>query len=202
MKLSFERLHKRPQSRAAMTSLPNLVTLARIAMVPLIVALLYAPGLTARSAALFLYIVASLSDFLDGWLARRSNAGSRFGAMLDPIADKILVAAVLVVLVAEGAVAGVHVVAVLLILAREILVSGLREFLAGRDVAVPVTLLAKWKTTLQLVAAGFLIGTGLELESWVDVVGLALLWFATAATVSTGLDYLRASRAHFGGLKE
>jgi CDP-diacylglycerol--glycerol-3-phosphate 3-phosphatidyltransferase len=117
--------------------------------------------------------------------------------MLDPIADKVLVAAVLVMLVADGTIAGLHVLAVLLILAREILVSGLREFLAGRNVVVPVTLLAKWKTTVQLVATGVLIGADLGLGAWVDVLALALLWLSTAITLSTGFDYLRASAVHF-----
>jgi cardiolipin synthase len=195
VKLSLVRVRKTSQG-PAMTSLPNLLTLARIAMVPAIVALLYMPGVTARAAALALFIVAGLTDFVDGWLARRNNTGSHFGAMLDPIADKILLAAALVMLVADGTIAGLHIVAVLLILAREILVSGLREFLAQRDIAVPVTVLAKWKTTVQLVAAGFLIAMGLGVGTWVDVIALTLLWLAAAITLSTGYDYLRASVAH------
>jgi CDP-diacylglycerol--glycerol-3-phosphate 3-phosphatidyltransferase len=197
VKLSLDGARKAARGRPALMSLPNLVTLARIAAAPVIVALLYAPGVVARIAALVLFIVASLSDYVDGWLARRAHAGSRFGAMLDPIADKILVAAVFVMLVADSTIAGLHVVAVLLILTREILVSGLREFLAGRNVTVPVTLFAKWKTTLQLTAAGFLIGAGLGVGAWVDVTGLVLLWLSAAITVSTGLDYLRASAGHF-----
>jgi CDP-diacylglycerol---glycerol-3-phosphate 3-phosphatidyltransferase len=197
VKPSLARARKSPQGRAAMTSLPNMLTLARIAAVPVIVVLLYAPGLAARIAALVVFIAASLTDLLDGWLARRQGAQSRFGAMLDPIADKVLVAAVLVMLTADGTIAGIHVVAVLFILAREILISGLCEFLAGRDITVPVTFFAKWKTTLQLVAAGVLIGAGLGVGAWVDVTGLALLWLAALITLSTGLDYLRASAVHF-----
>jgi CDP-diacylglycerol--glycerol-3-phosphate 3-phosphatidyltransferase len=196
VKLFLAQMRRPAQARPVMTSLPNVLTLSRIAAVPVIVALLYMPGATVRLVALIVFIAASLTDFVDGWLARRNHAGSRFGAMLDPIADKVLVAATLVMLVAEGTIAGIHVLAVLIILAREILISGLREFLAGREVTVPVTLLAKWKTTLQLVAGGFLIGAGLGLGAWTLALALLLLWLAALVTLRTGLDYLRASAAH------
>lgn len=180
----------------ALRALPNTLTLTRIATVPVLVGLLYAPGEGARLFALLLFIAASLTDFLDGWLARRQGLGSRFGAVLDPIADKVLVAAVLVMLTADGTIVGIHVLAVILILAREILISGLREYLANDAVAVPVTRLAKWKTTVQLVAAGALIASGLALGDWLEVTALALLWLASLITLATGYDYLRANAAH------
>lgn len=179
----------------AMWSLPNLLTLSRILAVPLLALLIAWPGWPLGYALGFaLYCLMGVTDFFDGYLARAQASVSPLGTFLDPIADKIMVAAVLVLLVAAGRIAGVHVAAALAIVLREIGVSGLREFLAGRQVAVPVSRLAKWKTTLQLVALGALILAGaLPGVPWVATAGLAALWGAALLTLLTGWDYLRAA---------
>lgn len=178
-----------------LASLPNLLTLARVAAVPVIVALMFIPGDVARFAATVVFALAALTDYLDGWLARSSGQVSEFGRFLDPIADKVVVIAALVMLVADGTLGGVHVIPVLVIVLREILVSGLREFLAEDKVTVPVTFLAKVKTTLQLAAIVALMlsaATG----TTVHVLGLVLIWAAAAATGVTGGDYLSRGLRH------
>jgi CDP-diacylglycerol--glycerol-3-phosphate 3-phosphatidyltransferase/cardiolipin synthase len=143
-----------------------------------------------------------ITDYFDGYLARAQGAVSRLGAFLDPIADKIMVAAVILMLVGTrhddmALITGVHLIAALIILLREIAVSGLREFLAGLQVSLPVSRLAKWKTTLQLVAFGALILAGaLPAEAWIKATGLACLWAAAALTLVTGWDYLRVGLRH------
>lgn len=181
-------------------TIPTLLTLGRIAAVAVVAVLLMVPGEAARWAAFGVFLAATLTDWLDGYLARRLGQGSDLGRMLDPIADKMLVAVVLLMLVAEGTVGGVHVLAVALILAREVFISGLREFLGGAGVVVAVSGLAKWKTTLQLVATAFLVvapvaNLGAFLAWWI---GVTLLWFAAFVTVVTGIDYLRGSLPHLG----
>ncbi len=182
-------------------NLPNILTIARILSVPAIVFLLYWPEqIWVRWIALTLFVVAAVTDYLDGYFARSRGQQSAVGRMLDPIADKLLVAACLFVLVADDQIRAWSIWAALIILCREILVSGLREFLAGLQVSVPVSRLAKWKTAVQLVAIGFLIagpaGDILLPESWTTVIGLVLLWIAALVTIYTGWDYMQAGVRH------
>ena len=186
-----------------MMSLPNILTLSRIVTIPVLAALLWWPGWEAGYLLAFvLYCAMGITDYFDGMLARSSGAVSRLGIFLDPIADKIMVAAVILVLSAQGVLTGpyvgdLHVVAGLIILMREIAVSGLREFLGGLQVSVPVSALAKWKTTFQLVALGALIlGEGLPQMPWIHIVGLISLWAAAILTLVTGWDYLRVGLKH------
>jgi cardiolipin synthase len=176
-------------------NLPNLLTLARIAAIPLVVASFWLDRGWAQWTAALLFLAASITDYFDGWLARRWQLVSRLGRFLDPIADKLLVASVLLLLCAFGALEGVHVIPALIILCREIMVSGLREFLAELRVGLPVSNAAKWKTAIQMVALGVLL-VGDAGPAWVKMLGLALLWFAAALTLWTGYDYLRAGLAH------
>ena len=184
---------------ASPLSLPNLLTYGRIIAVPLIAAALYVLEGDARWVLAFLiFIAAAISDYFDGYFARAYNQQSSLGRMLDPIADKLLVAVVLLLLVAEGVIKGWSIWAAILILSREILVSGLREYLAELDVTVHVTQLAKWKTTLQLVALGALlwapIGETMISGPW--FLGIVLLWLSAALTAYTGYAYLQASLHH------
>ena len=181
-----------------MLTLPNLLTLSRIVAVPALVALLWWPDWEAGYALAFaLYCLMGVTDYFDGYLARAHGAVSRLGIFLDPIADKIMVAAVILVLVGTRDIAGVDVIAALVILLREIAVSGLREFLAPLQVSVPVSRLAKWKTTLQLVALGALILAGAwRGEAWIALVGRVSLWGAAVLTLVTGWDYLRVGLRH------
>jgi CDP-diacylglycerol--glycerol-3-phosphate 3-phosphatidyltransferase/cardiolipin synthase len=181
-----------------MQSLPNLLTLSRILAVPLLVALLWKPGFWQSSIAFVLFCLAGFTDYLDGYLARAQGTVSKLGQFLDPIADKIMVASVIVMLVAFDVIAGWHVLAALIILLREIAVSGLREFLAGVRVSVPVSALAKWKTAFQMVALGALILVGAVKNTIIpaEPVGLICLWIAAVLTVVTGYDYLRVGLKH------
>lgn len=169
-----------------MMSLPNLLTLARIAVLPVICLLMYAH---IPVFAVVLYIICALTDFFDGYLARKLNAVSDFGTFLDPIADKIFVAVILLVLVDIGTVAGYWIIPVIVILVREFLVSGMREFLGPKNVKLPVSQLAKWKTTLQMAALVLLIAAPL-----MPVLGVAGLWsllIAAVLTAITGWSYLQ-----------
>lgn len=181
-----------------MWTLPNLLTLSRIVTVPVLVACLWWPGWPFGYALAFaLYCLMGITDYFDGYLARAQGTVSKLGVFLDPIADKIMVAAVILMLVATRDIGGVHLIAALIILLREIMVSGLREFLAQLQVSVPVSQLAKWKTTLQLVAFGALIlGGALPDWPWVHSIGLATLWGAAILTLVTGWDYLRVGLKH------
>ena len=176
-------------------NLPNLLTYARMVAVPVVAGCLFAPDdVRMRWLGLAIFVVAGITDFFDGYLARVWNQQSSLGRMLDPIADKLLVAASLLMLVADRSVTGWSIWAAIVILCREILVSGLREFLAELRVSVPVTKVAKWKTTAQLTAIGFLIaGPAGEavLPGTVDI-GLVLLWVAAVLTLYTGWDYMKA----------
>jgi CDP-diacylglycerol--glycerol-3-phosphate 3-phosphatidyltransferase/cardiolipin synthase len=195
-----------------MLTLPNLLTLSRIVALPLLAFLLWWPNWAlGYGFAFVLYCLMGITDYFDGYLARSSGAVSKLGVFLDPIADKIMVATVILVLTAQGILRGpyvgdMHVIAGLIILVREIAVSGLREFLGGLQVSVPVSKLAKWKTTFQLVALGALILGG-ALPKWNVVlsgivlnvphtVGLTTLWAAAVLTLLTGWDYLRVSLKH------
>tara|TARA_Y100000815_G_scaffold272736_1_gene302277 strand:- start:166 stop:720 length:555 start_codon:yes stop_codon:yes gene_type:complete len=176
-----------------MLTLPNLLTLSRIFTVPLLIFFLWWPEWRLGYAIAFgVYALIAVTDFLDGYLARAQGLVSRLGAFLDPIADKIMVASVIVLLTAKGVIHDWHVIAGLIILMREIMVSGLREFLAQLQVSMPVSKLAKWKTTLQLVALGALILVpALPAYGWLDMAGIVSLWGAAVLTMITGWDYLR-----------
>ncbi|MEA2974933.1 MAG: hypothetical protein QOF19_453 [Alphaproteobacteria bacterium] len=184
-------------------ALPNLLTYGRIVAVPLVVACMYwqdilQGGLWLRWVGLAIFIVAGVTDILDGYFARSLGQQSSFGRMLDPIADKLLVSSCLLMLAADGTIRGWSLWAAIVILCREILVSGLREYLAELRVSVPVTQLAKWKTTLQLVAIGFLLAgdAGDEIIPIVSLTGLTLLWLSALLTLYTGWDYFRAGVQH------
>lgn len=183
------------QPRAMVTALPNLLTLARIAAVPALVLVYALPGPVAAGVVAALFVVASLTDLLDGWIARRFNAQSRFGTMLDPIADKLLVATVLVLLVSDGTLADAAVVAALIVLGREIIVSGLREYLAGDRATLPVTPLAQWKTAAQMAALTVLLLARLAPGEFA-LLGLILIWLAAALSAWTGFLYLAAATRH------
>jgi cardiolipin synthase len=186
------------ESQRHVLSLPNLLTYGRLAAVPVVAGLILWGGDAARWTALALFIGAAVTDFFDGYLARRWAQQSALGRMLDPIADKVLVAVVLLVLAADRTIDGAHLWAGIIILSREVLVSGLREFLAELRVSVPVTKVAKWKTTVQLVAIGFLIAgpAGDKVVPYVSEFGLFCLWIAAALTLYTGYDYFRAGIGH------
>ncbi len=176
-------------------TLPNILTYGRCVAVPIVAGCLMASdALWMRWVALTIFIIAGITDFFDGYLARAWSQQSALGRMLDPIADKLLVAATLLVLVADHTVAHWSLWAAIVILCREILVSGLREFLGELRVSVPVSNVAKYKTTLQLVAIGFLIAgpAGERVLPGTVAIGLLLLWVAALLTIYTGWDYMRA----------
>lgn len=182
--------------------LPNALTLSRIAAIPALVALAVAGTPGASLAAALLFAAAGATDWLDGRIARARGLQSELGRMLDPIADKLLVGATLMVLAGTARLPAGGLYPAIVILCREILVSGLREYLAGLSVGLPVTQLAKWKTGLQMTALGLLLagGNGAELAGLgvlrLDIVGGALLWVAALLTLLTGWDYLRAGLQH------
>jgi CDP-diacylglycerol--glycerol-3-phosphate 3-phosphatidyltransferase len=186
-----------------MLSLPNLLTLSRILAVPILVFLLWRPTPIDYAITFVLYCIVGMTDYLDGYLARAWGSISKLGQFLDPIADKIMVGAVLIMLISSRKanpvpeIAGLNIIPALVILLREIIVSGLREYLAGLQVSVPVSALAKWKTTLQLVALGALIlGGAVPDYAWVHLTGIICLWAAAALTLVTGYDYLRTGLRH------
>lgn len=188
-----------PRRRSPAWNLANCLTYGRLAAVPVVVGLLYWPDeIGARFAALGVFIVAAITDYLDGYVARTYAQSSALGRMLDPIADKLLVAACLLMLAADGSIKGWTLWAAIVILCREILVSGLREYLAELKVGVPVSKVAKWKTTLQLVAIGFLVAgpAGETLLPGTIDIGVGLLWVAAALTLYTGYDYMKAGIRH------
>ncbi|MCF3641523.1 CDP-diacylglycerol--glycerol-3-phosphate 3-phosphatidyltransferase [Rhizobium sp. TRM95111] len=193
-------------STPAAYNIPNLLTYGRILAVPLIVLCFFMEGRLqssdfARWSALALFAVASITDFFDGYLARIWEQTSNIGRMLDPIADKLLVASVLLLMAADGTIAGWTIWAAIIILCREILVSGLREYLAELKVSVPVTRIAKWKTTIQMVAIAFLLAgpAGDKLLPFTTEAGITLLWIAALITMYTGYDYFRAGLKHIVG---
>ena len=189
-----------PMRRSKALSLPNILTYGRLVAVPAVVALLFWPeDYWSRWFALAIFVVAAITDYLDGYLARAYEQQSVLGRMLDPIADKLLVAACLLMLVADGTIAGVwSLSAAIVILCREILVSGLREFLAELKVSVPVSRVAKWKTTVQLVSLGFLVAgpAGETVLPHTVEIGTVLLWVAALLTLYTGWDYLKTGLHH------
>jgi len=180
-------------------SLPNLLTYGRLVAVPVVAALMFWPDeFWMRWAAWTVFSLAGVTDFFDGYLARIWSQQSSLGRMLDPIADKLLIAVVLLMLVATQAIRGWSIWAAIVILSREILVSGLREYLAELRVSVPVSRIAKWKTTVQIFAVGFLIvgPSGTPILTHTVEIGLALLWLSAALTLYTGWDYFRAGLRH------
>ena len=189
-----------------MLTLPNLLTLSRIVAVPLLAWLLWWPQWQAGYGLAFgVYCLMGVTDYFDGYVARAQGAVSKLGIFLDPIADKIMVAAVILVLTGKGVIEGVHLVAALIILVREIAVSGLREFLADVRVSMPVSRLAKWKTAFQMIALGALIlvpavpGWSVPFTGgWAtpESVGIITLWIAALLTLITGWDYLRVGLKH------
>src|SRR5439155_12080402 len=186
-----------------MLTLPNLLTLSRIFAVPILVFLLWRLQPVDYAITFVLYCIVGITDYFDGYLARAQGQISRLGQFLDPIADKIMVAAVLMMLISSRKanpvpeIAGLHIIPALVILLREIIVSGLREYLAPLNISVPVSALAKWKTTLQLVSLGALIlGGAVPQLPWVHLVGIVCLWAAAALTLITGYSYLRTGLRH------
>jgi cardiolipin synthase len=181
-----------------MLNFANILTMSRIAAIPLIVGLLMLNRPFWHWVALALFVLACATDWFDGYVARRLHQVSRLGRFLDPIADKLVVAAVLLVLVATRHIDGWAILAALIILCREILVSGLREFLAELRVGVPVSLLAKWKTAVQMIALGFLIVAKATYNLPIDamLVGEIMLWIAAGLTLVTGYDYLMIGLKH------
>lgn len=186
-------------------NIPNLLTYGRILAVPLIVLCFFIEGKLqssdfARWAALIIFVLASITDFLDGYLARIWNQTSNIGRMLDPIADKLLVSTSLLLMAVdtEKTIAGWSIWAAIIILCREILVSGLREYLAGLKVSVPVTRIAKWKTTAQMFALAFLLAgpAGDKVLPFTTEIGIILLWVSALLTVYSGYDYFRAGLKH------
>jgi cardiolipin synthase len=184
-------------------SVPNILTCARILAIPVVVGCVFWESILdgpmwLRWVALAVFIAAGVTDYLDGYYARIWDQHSAFGRMLDPIADKLLVASCLLMLAADNSIHGWTLWAGIVILCREILVSGLREYLAALRVSVPVTKLAKWKTTIQLVAIGFLIAgeAGEQILPATTLIGIALLWVSAIFTIYTGWDYFRAGIRH------
>ena len=181
-----------------MSSLPNVLTVSRIVLVPLFVIAFFLPGESGRWIVFVLFCLAGVTDAVDGMIARRLGAVTSFGRMLDPIADKLIVSAALLMLAADKTIYGIHLVPALVILCREILVSGLREFLAEAAVSLPVTRIAKAKTAVQVVAIAALIASSATERMIPGVTAAALfgLWVAAALTFYTGFEYLKAGFAH------
>ena len=178
--------------------IPNILTIGRIIIVPIFVLSFYLPGIVGDLVPFFLFVIASFTDYLDGLLARLYKEESKLGELLDPIADKILVAAALVLLVMNGIIKNYEVIAAIVILTREILISGLREFLAkNKEASIPVSSLSKFKTLIQMLSIALLLtgDTGNKIINFQDynaqTVGIILLWISAFLTIYTGYDYLR-----------
>ena len=182
--------------------IPNILTIGRIIIVPFFVLAFYLPGFYGDLTAFTLFVIASFTDFLDGMLARMMGEESKLGELLDPIADKIIVATALILLVMSGTIRHYEVIAAIIILTREILISGLREFLAKGQIKLPVTNLAKLKTFLQMVAIALLLTgeTGNKILNFQDynaqTIGIILLWLSAFLTLYTGYEYLRKGIDH------
>ena len=182
--------------------IPNILTVGRILIVPFFVLAFYLPGFYGDLTALILFIVASFTDFLDGMLARLLGEESKLGELLDPIADKIIVATALILLVMDGTIQNYEVIAAIIILTREILISGLREFLAKGKIKLPVSNLAKLKTVLQMISIAILLSgdTGnkiIDFQNYTaQTIGIILLWLSAALTLFTGYEYMRKGIDH------
>lgn len=184
-----------------MANLPNILTLSRIGAIPILVALFYIESETGRILTLAVFVLAAATDFFDGYVARTRKLQSQFGRFLDPVADKLLVGSVIFLLVAFDRVTGLVIIPALVILCREILVSGLREFLAGFSISVPVSRLAKWKTAVQMVAIGFLIlGDAGPVALPITLIGEVGLTIAALLTILTGYGYFRSAAGRMGQL--
>ena len=176
--------------------IPNILTIGRIIIVPVFVISFFMPGIVGDLVPFFLFVLASFTDYLDGFLARLYKEESKLGELLDPIADKILIASALILLVMNGIIKNYEVIAAIIILTREILISGLREFLARREVSKPVSNLAKFKTFIQMFSIALLLtgDTGNKIINFQDynaeTIGIILLWLAAILTLYTGYDYL------------
>ena len=182
--------------------IPNILTIGRLIIVPIFVISFFVPGVVGDLVPFFLFVIASFTDYLDGFLARLYKEESKLGELLDPIADKILVASALILLVMNGIIKNYEVIAAIIILTREILISGLREFMAKKEVSVPVSNLAKFKTFIQMFSIALLLTgeTGNKIINFQDynaqTVGLILLWLSAFLTLYTGYDYLRKGIDH------
>lgn len=177
-------------------NLANILTLGRLVLLPILIVLFFIPAAWAAWICLFVYIIGAVTDFFDGWVARKYGQISDFGKFMDPISDKIFVSTILLMLVAVDRINGLMVMAVVVIMAREFMVSGLREFLGAKDIKIPVTNLAKWKTAIQMTSLGFLIvGPYVFMAGLIGNIGLAA---AAVITAYTGYQYLRAGMEHFG----
>jgi len=182
--------------------IPNILTIGRIILVPIFILTFYLPGPLGDWIPFFIFVLASFTDFLDGLLARLYKEESKLGELLDPIADKIIVASALVLLVMDNIIIKYEVIAAIIILTREILISGLREFLAKAQVSVPVTSLAKFKTFIQMFAIAILLTgqSGNKIINFGDYnahsIGIILLWIAAFLTIYTGYDYVRKKIHH------
>jgi cardiolipin synthase len=182
--------------------IPNILTVGRIIIVPFFVLAFYLPGFYGDLTACVLFVIASFTDFLDGMLARMMGEESKLGELLDPIADKVIVATALILLVMDGTIKNYEVIAAIIILAREILISGLREFLAKGQIKLPVSNLAKLKTFLQMVSISLLLTgeTGNKILNFQDynaqTIGIILLWLSAFLTLFTGYEYLRKGIDH------
>ena len=182
--------------------IPNILTIGRILIVPFFVLAFYLPGFYGDLTALILFVVASFTDFLDGMLARLLGEESKLGELLDPIADKVIVATALILLVMDGTISHYEVIAAIIILTREILISGLREFLAKGRIKLPVSNLAKLKTVIQMLSIVLLLSgeTGNQIINFqnynAQTIGIILLWLSAALTLFTGYDYMRKGIDH------
>jgi len=182
--------------------IPNILTIGRIIIVPIFVLAFFIPGFFGDLIPFFLFVLASFTDYLDGLLARLFKEESRLGELLDPIADKIIVAAALILLVMNGTIKNYEVIAAIIILTREILISGLREFLAKTSVSIQVTSLSKLKTLLQMLSIAILLTgeSGNKLINFQDynaqTIGIILLWLSAFLTLYTGYDYVRKGIDH------
>ena len=182
--------------------IPNILTIGRIIIVPIFVLTFFIPGFFGDLIPFFLFVLASFTDYLDGLLARLFKEESKLGELLDPIADKIIVATALILLVMDNTIKNFEVIAAIIILTREILISGLREFLAKGRIKLPVSNLAKLKTVLQMTAISILLTgeTGNKIINFQDynaqTIGIILLWLSAFITLYTGYDYLRKGIDH------
>jgi CDP-diacylglycerol--glycerol-3-phosphate 3-phosphatidyltransferase len=182
---------------AKIYTIPNIITFIRIFLIPVILYLLFSENPNIVLIAGLLFIVSSVSDYFDGYLARTLNQSSKLGTLLDPIADKLLIASVIIVLVDTGVISNIHVVPAIIILLREIAISGLREFLAKLNTDMPVSKLAKYKTTFQMVSLSILIiSLGFELNDLLWNIGLITLWIAAIITLLSGYNYMVKGLKH------
>ena len=182
--------------------IPNILTIGRIILVPIFIITYYLPGASGDWIPFFIFVLASFTDFLDGLLARLYKEESKLGELLDPIADKIIISSALVLLVMDSTIEGYEVIAAIIIMIREILISGLREFLAKVQITMPVTRLAKFKTFIQMFSIAILLTgeSGNKILNFGDYdaqsIGIVLLWLATFLTIYTGYDYVRKKIHH------